>query len=341
MNSQQVFRLFASCVPVKGYLRSTICDLQRNTFKLIPNEMYELLTVHKHKTIAEIKAYYGNQEDEGIDEYFQFLIDSEYGFWTDQPEAFPELDLSWEHPSTITNAILDVNSSSAHDYDKIFNELELLGCEHIEIRIFDHIAKDDLYELLMSCKQYHNRIRGIDLLMKYDAIWDEEKVLNAVLKDFMFVHSITLHTAQKNERKDSDLGVFRYLVNEIDSSDHCGVIVSYYFKSSIERFTESKNYNSCLNRKIAVDVEGKIKNCPSMPASYGNINNTSLLDVAQNIAFQKVWHIHKDQIKVCKDCEYRHVCSDCRAFVEEEGDQYSKPSKCNYDPYSASWKMDA
>ena len=48
-------------------------------------------------------------------------------------------------------------------------------------------------------------------------------------------------------------------------------------------------------------------------------------------------NIKKDQISVCKDCEFRYVCTDCRAYTQNSGDQYSKPLKCNYDPYTATW----
>ena len=91
-----------------------------------------------------------------------------------------------------------------------------------------------------------------------------------------------------------------------------------------------------MNRKIAIDVKGEIKNCPSIPKSYGNVKNTSLLQVASEKDFQQLWQVKKDNIAVCKDCEFRHVCTDCRAFTED-GELYGKPSKCNYDPYTATW----
>jgi len=41
---------------------------------------------------------------------------------------------------------------------------------------------------------------------------------------------------------------------------------------------------------------------------------------------------NKDKIDVCKDCEYRYACLDCRCFRMNE-DIYSKPKKCKYNPY--------
>ena len=47
--------------------------------------------------------------------------------------------------------------------------------------------------------------------------------------------------------------------------------------------------------------------------------------------------IQKDQIAVCKDCEFRYICTDCRAYKEDPEDDYSKPLKCGYDPYTGVW----
>jgi SPASM domain peptide maturase of grasp-with-spasm system len=103
-------------------------------------------------------------------------------------------------------------------------------------------------------------------------------------------------------------------------------------------FTESQNYNTCLNRKISIDLDGEIKNCPSMRESFGNIENTPLQQALNKTGFKKYWNIDKDKITVCKDCEFRHICTDCRAYIENPEDIYSKPLKCGYNPYTAEWE---
>jgi len=40
---------------------------------------------------------------------------------------------------------------------------------------------------------------------------------------------------------------------------------------------------------------------------------------------------------VCKDCEFRYVCTDCRAYRADAEDLYSKRARCSYDPYTATW----
>lgn len=127
--------------------------------------------------------------------------------------------------------------------------------------------------------------------------------------------------------------VCRNIVNE----KHCGIINDEYFYSNIKLFSESQHHNTCLNKKIAIDKNGNIKNCPSMSENFGNIKDTSLSEALNKNNFKKYWNITKDQIEICKDCEFRHICTDCRAYIEEPDNQYSKPLKCGYNPYTNEW----
>jgi SPASM domain peptide maturase of grasp-with-spasm system len=111
-----------------------------------------------------------------------------------------------------------------------------------------------------------------------------------------------------------------------------------YFSINLKTFSESLNYNSCLNRKISIDKEGNIKNCPSMQKNYGCITNTSLSEVIDIQDFRRVWSIKKDDINTCKGCEFRYVCTDCRAYIENPENENSKPLKCGYNPSTNEWE---
>ena len=75
-----------------------------------------------------------------------------------------------------------------------------------------------------------------------------------------------------------------------------------------------------------------------MPLILGNIKNSSLEDILAHPHLKKYWNITKDQIEVCKDCEFRYICTDCRAYLENPEDMYSKPLKCGYNPYTNEWE---
>lgn len=333
------FMLFACCIPVRGASRSIICDLQRGTYKLIPNGLYEILTVYRNKSIREIKAVCGSEYDDIIDEYFRFLEENEFGLWFDQlDEGFIDIDLRWSRPEMITNAILDFNEYTLYDTQSVFSQLDDLGCKAVQMRFFSDHSIRGIKDILDCTKS--GKLRGIELIIKSNHEIASIENLKSLALLFPRIKYILVHSADEENEVfvDATQVSIVYTRQVVNSAMHCGQISPYYFVSNIETFTEGQQFNSCLNRKISVDVEGNIKNCPSMEHDYGNVSQTALAAALMQKNFKKYWNINKDQIKVCKDCEFRYICTDCRAFIQNENDLYSKPSKCLYDPYAATWR---
>lgn len=341
--TKEYFKLYACCIPVKGSKRSLICDIQRNTVKFIPNDLFEIFTTHKNKSVEEIKVFYGKDNHEVVDEYFEFLISKEFGFFTKFPELFPELDLYWDEPAKITNAIIDWNRKSNHDFNGIFKQLEDLGCKHIQIRFFDRIKKNILEEINKYTKQ--STIKSIEIALKYDPTLSYNH-LEKMCKENLRIFSVFIHSAPEYQIKsvlkskknsDSHIASIIYDKDEIIFDKQCGLVSKEYFAVNVKLFTEAQKFNTCLNRKISIDVNGEIKNCPSADRSFGNIENKPLQSALNEKAFNALWQINKDKVQVCKDCEFRYICTDCRFFIQNKKDPYSKPSKCSYDPYTATW----
>ena len=60
--------------------------------------------------------------------------------------------------------------------------------------------------------------------------------------------------------------------------------------------------------------------------------NTNIFEVVDSERFQKLWHLNKDEINECKDCQYRYICKDCRAFTVDSK-SLNKPIFCGFNPY--------
>ncbi|HEX6910762.1 MAG TPA: hypothetical protein VF142_10205, partial [Longimicrobium sp.] len=129
----------------------------------------------------------------------------------------------------------------------------------------------------------------------------------------------------------------QYTPQVIDHHAHCGQVHPLYFAVNLSAFAEARGANSCLNRKISVDAQGEIRNCPSMPRSFGNAARVPLAAALEAEGFREHWGVTKDQVQTCRDCEFRYVCTDCRAWVSDPADARSKPARCTYDPYTAAW----
>jgi SPASM domain peptide maturase of grasp-with-spasm system len=339
MSYNKPFRLFTCCFPIAGAERALVCDVQRKTYQYIPSALYEILTEHDGKTVQEVKVIYNNEYDEIIEEYFTELEKEEYIFFTDTPQYFPKMDLRWEEPFKITNAIIDIDELSPKlPWENIIAEFEKLGSKHIQIRSFSDRPLSFFEDILQKCED--KRVVSVELIIKYQPDFDK-RLLFDFCQQYPRVFSIYAHSAPITETlhlSEQGMGHIFLLQDAITSSNHCGIISPDYFTINIKTFTEAQKHNTCLNRKISIDTEGYIRNCPSMKEHYGNIKDTTLQQALEHPDFKKYWFVNKDQIAVCKDCEFRYICTDCRAYIENPEDMYSKPLKCGYNPYTCEWE---
>ena len=333
-----VFKLFSNVIPVKGAKRSSLCDLQRGRIKLIPNSLFELLTGFPDQSLEAIKAAHEAADHAQIEAYFQFLLDNEWGFMCDDPSLFPELDLDFEPPAHITNAIIDVDHQSNHPFPAIRDQLDELGCRSLQIRAFSEMSLDWLEMVLEVFQQ--SRLRNLEIWMPHRSEWSESQWLNCIAGHPRLFRLVLYGASQARvlaSGPHKTMGLLVTVTDVIDSHRHCGQVDRSYFISELYNFAEATQFNSCLHRKLAIDPRGQIRNCPSMTNHFGDVDRTPLAQVAQAPEFREVWKVTKDQVAVCKDCEFRYVCTDCRAFTRDD-DPFGKPLKCGYDPYTAQWQ---
>ncbi|MEM8527243.1 MAG: grasp-with-spasm system SPASM domain peptide maturase [Bacteroidota bacterium] len=335
-NSSLKLKLFPSSMLIKGFSRSLLLDTGRNKYQLIPNTLASIIEKHEGKTYKSIyKSYPENTEI--LDEYFTLLDEHEHLILLDDISLFPKINLEKTTHQIISNSIIDGDNFSIEEWTKIFNQLLKLHCTNIQLRFFRE-KKIEFLDRILSLT-LESKIRCIDIVLPYSLEY-EQSILSFIDKH-QRIRYLLLHSSPKSEQISSGSNGSQSVVlskDRIKNESHCGFIFPEMFIMEMELYTESKHYNSCLNRKVSIDDKGDIKNCPSMSISYGNIRNTTLSEVVDNPKFREYWNIKKDDIKVCKDCEFRHICTDCRAYLENPEDMYSKPLKCGYDPYSCKWE---
>jgi SPASM domain peptide maturase of grasp-with-spasm system len=330
------FKLYSACIPVKGASRSIICNLEKGNFNYIPNSLYDILTEYKNCNIEKIKDDFDERSHAELDKHFSFLTENGFGFWCDTPEEFIDMELDWDRSPCITNAIIDINDTSKYDVSEVIRQLDDFRCEALQFRFFSVISIEEIHQILSTTIQ--SNFMSIELYLKYDPVYNES-FLKDLCKKYERIRFLIVHSSPEEKiisSKDDHYHAW-YDKTELKDESHCGNISRKYFSPNISLFTESQHFNNCLNRKISVDKEGNIKNCPSMLSSYGNIQDTSLKQALEKQGFKDVWTIRKDEIEVCRDCEFRYICTDCRAYTSDSRNKYSKPSKCTYDPYTTIW----
>lgn len=112
------------------------------------------------------------------------------------------------------------------------------------------------------------------------------------------------------------------------------IITKKYFSRPLRNDLSSLlvSGHNCFSEKIYISHNLKVYPCVMERGfNYGSLKNHSLNDVICNAD-----KITKNSIKVCRDCEYRYACLDCRPDRITK-DIYAKPWYCTYDPYNAYW----
>ncbi len=336
------FKLYQNCFPVKGAMKSIICDIQRNRYEFISNHIYSLIVQDKSFKDS-LDTYPLDSEALSLEEtmnQLQFLVIHEYGFWCDEKESdnFPAIDVTWQRHGVLSNALIDVSKNSRHNYGSIFTQLGNLQCEALQLRCFHSIEFSELEEIVSLASQSH--ITYIEILLKISDAYDLTLMIS-ILNRYPEISKVIFHSSSENKvyyRNKLNTTVIYLISNIIESSSHCGFIHQDNFFLTPELFRESQNHNSCLNGKISIDANGEIKNCPAIQKSFGNTDAINFRDIIKKTDFTSIWSISKNQINTCKDCEFRFICVDCRAYTEDPENPYSKPLKCGYNPGSGEWE---
>jgi SPASM domain peptide maturase of grasp-with-spasm system len=332
------FQLFACCIAVKGARRSILCDLQRQDFLFIPNIFYDIFSgdriISKEQLLAEYDEY------ENFDEHLMKLIDKlqekEYGFYTNEPQNFPALNEDVRDPSRISNAIVDIGKELQLDLQKFAGELSENACQAIVLRFLENTSLDHLKQILRTFD--HSTIRAVEVVLPYAGYLENIDAVESLSREFPRCRRVLIYNAPVSVMHELNYTTVIYTNFYITEHSGCGYISPHYFVINNAAYFEARKFNSCLNRKISVDKEGNVKNCPAMVENFGKYNALDSLEtLLADPRFTRQWEIKKDDVSVCKDCEFRYICPDCRAFVKDKGDLYSKPLRCTYDPYEAVW----
>jgi SPASM domain peptide maturase of grasp-with-spasm system len=335
---------------VKGASRSVLIDYARGSVYYLPNEYYDLLQCLDRKPVHSIVSQFEEADSlNNFYEFISFLKNEELAFFTDDPTLFPPRSDDYrEAPSSLDDMIIELNPVVFDEYTlgEVCRQLNELRCSDVQIRV---LSAPDFGYLAQVLKAFNaTNINYLELhLSEYEAsemhlIWNlVERIakLNAVYLYQASKPEVLTVTADTSSPMALHLGYVYCIDYPFENGNCCGIInhktLSY---NSVNEHNRLRIRNGCLDKKITIDRKGNIRNCPSMREQYGNIKHTTLHQVMQEQAFRKYWHVTKDQIDICRSCEFRYNCSDCRAFLTDPDNLYSKPAKCGYNPFTGEWE---
>ncbi len=93
------------------------------------------------------------------------------------------------------------------------------------------------------------------------------------------------------------------------------------------------NYNPCWGKRIAITKDNKVRPCIYSEIVVGDLLSEEFSLILKRM--EKYWKLTKDKIEICKDCEFRYICFDCRELaLRKSNNLYEKNPKCFYNPYT-------
>lgn len=122
-----------------------------------------------------------------------------------------------------------------------------------------------------------------------------------------------------------------------------GIMMAPNFYINKETLSKNLHNNSCLSGKIAITDNGDILPCVfSRDQIVGNVLNKPLSQIIEEVKLDNVWKNTKDDVLICKDCEFRYCCTDCRPSSlganQNTGEYLTAPyPKCAYNPFEGKW----
>ncbi|WP_310556033.1 grasp-with-spasm system SPASM domain peptide maturase [Flavobacterium sp.] len=330
------FHLFSTCILVRGHKRSCIYDLQRYDFEYIPNTLYDILYSSKNVTIQDIISLYDNIEDKNnIIEYFNFLFEKEFVFFSKMKSSFfPPLKIEFNKPYRVSTFIIDVDNSQLNYLEKIKENIINAKVECLVIRIINS-NYNELIDILKKFDGIPTRI--IQLFISKDVVILDSQIES--LFDANNRTSVIIKTEDEIElTKEFKKGTFIWTKKDIINKKQKFIDISE-FSPNLDLYMESKLFNSFYNKRVYIDSTGNICRFEIDSQNFGNLKLNRLEDILLNNDFTKYWNIKKDDIEICKDCEYRYMCVDSRLPLYQNNEKlWVLEGECNYDPYTSQWK---
>ena len=303
-------KLFSNCIPVDGYYRSIIYDLDKRDFHFYFREMKD-----KYKYFKNLKLTHIVKKSE--------------------EKMFPKLNLTWKEPNIINNITFHLNSSKSISILKILKIIKLTNAKHLVVILDESFHMEKLKKLLIMMNE--TQILTIEILSQ--SLLDDtffQLIENTKSSNIISIYCFNSPQANKiNFKINTKVIFFEDKLTDFSQSDKFNFVVN------LKVFSESQNFNTYFNRKLYIDFDGEIKNSIKSTEKFGNIKKINLkevIDIISSNNFQKNWLSNKDNIETCKKCEFRYMCIDDKIPYQRSKNEWYHKSECNYNPYIAKWK---
>lgn len=312
------FRLLPYVFLVEGKGRGALYDLHGARIFPIPEALTQvLIRCNRGTPVEDIKTWAGKENEAAVDGYFSKLIEMNFGkFYTDV-ETYEKVGLQLPRLRFHTVDELTISPTSAPSDLSLSRWLEVLKafrqqCGSFKLQIFleQNFDRQLLLDLLADEALANYRV---SLLLPPAALSP---------KDIDWVQRLGIPIQRCQDLSGSSLPVInrRRLVCTLESFRHLSAL----------------NINA---NRFFIQGDGQVYPCyHHRDLCLGSLKTGQPRDLVAGPKVQRFWRFTKDQVDVCRDCEFRYGCPNPqRGTVSQLS---VSPRNCNYSPETGVWKQD-
>jgi len=321
---KQYLKLYQDCVLVKGFTRSLLYDLSNNCIYNVPSDCIMTLESLNNGLILE--------DSHMKNEFICSLLKNEIIFKTSIPFSFPAINTIYSDNHIVETLIINWSNINFKKLEKniLPKLLDFICITNIE---YLFIVVDNQIDVLLNLLDYlvDSPIRCIEICIS-SALKKEAKDLLEKLNRIKRIF-VTNCDTDKIEQIYSDSYVI-YTSESINFEGVSPIITQNNFIINRLNYIESQSKNLFYNKKLFFNDEYILSIFPNSEESFKFCDLSNEEIVTKILQSFDLWDIKKDNVVICKDCEYRYMCNDPRNnFTTNEDGLIVFKDLCSFNPY--------
>jgi hypothetical protein len=296
-----------TCQIVSGVEGHFMFNLEKNKYIQLPDVIFEVLKKYSHLTIEQIGHFYNDGEGR-ILKFLKMLKQTDFIFETQFPENYSSVNLDWNRPEKIFNAIVAYSNNSNYDLIETLKQLDDLGTKYLEIRFLGDLHYSFIEYVLSQIRT--SRLVMVDIILTDNIIpnADLTEIFSKLFSKFPKINRVLISDIpQRKIALLPDIVNVFYTTQSMEEIEERSPLNHNKYIINTEFFKESQKYNPFYNRKVCISEKGLIKNCLRLSKSFGLIGSNTIADVINKSDFQELWHYNNDKDEKLKHSAFRYV----------------------------------
>lgn len=316
---EKVFLLYSDIQVFEGHNRTLVIDITKGKHHLMSKEWSNIISKIDNSNKKELREKLDPEEKVILPDVLSFLKKNNYIFEIDKnvKSLFKDINMSFETPFIFDLCFCEISQANFENIMEMIDSYEPYTFGGFHFLVYD-LTNEDLI-------RFKNRINSLELNKNIEVY-----ISNSKIEYF-------------SEGKSKNVSI-----HQVDFSNNREMRTHFYenfpiMNIGMKQILESKNFNFFHNKTLFVNENSDIVDSlfTQKPLVFTNIkklteNKNLLYDLTTNQQFTQYWQIDNSKIMVCKDCEFRRVCIDCRPPIQNSNEWYKE--ECSYNPYLSQWR---